>query len=186
MDDGQIIALLEARNEEAISAIEKKYSAYLKRIAMNVLGSEADAEECVNETYFRAWRRIPPEIPRDLAAYLGKIVRDLAIDAYRAKKSRLNTASEYENAFRELGIFDPSGDGTEHTADGIFLRDTIAAFLKKATEKERKVFVRRYFFFDPVKTISEKYRMSESDVKVTLFRTRNKLKKYLEKEGYAP
>ncbi len=186
MDDGQIISLLEARDEKAISAIGEKYSAYLKRIAMNVLGDEADAEECVNETLFRAWRRIPPARPDNLAAYLGKIVRELAIDAYRAKRSRQNTASEYEQTVRELGIFSPGDDGTERAVDGIVLRDAIVAFLRRVSEKERNVFVRRYFFFDSVKTIAETYRLGESDVKVTLFRMRNKLKKYLEKEGYAP
>ena len=184
MDDGQIISLLEARDEKAISAIGEKYSAYLKRIAMNVLGNESDAEECVNETFFRVWRRIPPARPANLPAYLGKIVRELAIDAYRAKRSRQNTASEYEATVRELGLFAPTDDGTERAVDGIVLRDAIVGFLKKISEKERNVFVRRYFFFDPVNTIAETYRLGESDVKVTLFRTRNKLKKYLEKEGY--
>ena len=184
MDDSGIVSMLEARDEEAISELQIKYSAYLKKIAMNVVGNEPDAEECVNDTFYKAWQKIPPAKPPNLGAFLGKITRELAIDAYRAKKSRQKTASEYDEVVKELGFFDPSNDGTEQAVDQIILRDAIVSFLKSVSEKEKNVFIRRYFFFDPVKKIAQMYLISESTAKVILFRTRNKLKKYLEKEGY--
>ncbi|MBQ6677582.1 MAG: sigma-70 family RNA polymerase sigma factor [Clostridia bacterium] len=176
--------MLEARDEDAISELQIKYSAYLKKIATNVVGNEPDAEECVNETFYKAWQKIPPAKPANLGAFLGKITRELAIDAFRAKKSRQKTASEYDEAVKELGFFDLSNDGTEQAVDQIFLRDAIVSFLKSVSEKEKNVFIRRYFFFDPVKEIAQMYRISESAVKVIMFRTRNKLKIFLEKEGY--
>ena len=100
------------------------------------------------------------------------------------EKSRQKTASEYEEVVKELGFFDLSNDGTEQAVDQIILREAIVSFLKSVSEKEKNVFIRRYFFFDPVKKIAQMYLISESTAKVILFRTRNKLKKYLEKEGY--
>ncbi|MBQ7474971.1 MAG: sigma-70 family RNA polymerase sigma factor [Clostridia bacterium] len=184
MDDSEIISLFEARDEDAIPALDAAYSAYLGKIAMNVLGNREDAEECVNETFYRAWIRIPPARPDNLKAYLGKITRELAIDAFRARKSRRNTAGEYEKAVEELGIFSISDDATERTVEGVVLRDIIASFLKAVPERERNVFIRRYFFFDSVGDIGKMYGIVEPTVKVILFRMRNKLKKKLEKEGY--
>ena len=184
MDDSEIISMLEIRNEDALSELEARYSAYLKRIAMNVLGSEPDAEECVNETFFRAWRKIPPAKPDNLAAYLGKIARELAIDVYRTKKKRRETVTGYDESVAELAFISSQSDGVEQTVDGLFLRDAVASFLKSVSEKERNVFIRRYFFFDSVRDISEMYGIGGSSVKVILFRSRNKLKKYLEREGY--
>ena len=184
MDDSKIISLLEERNEDALAAIQDKYFSYLKRIAMNVLANEADADECVNETVFRVWNKVPPDKPVRLSAYLAKIVRNIAIDTYRANRNRSNRISEYPDMISELEDLFPPASGTEDVVDHIVLRDTLLLFLKTVSPKEKKIFVRRFFFFDSVRAIAEMYGVSESSVKVTLFRIRTKLRKFLEKEGY--
>ncbi len=183
MEDGEIIARLEERDESVIGEIGKKYSAYLSKTAKNVLLDDSDVEECVNETYFRVWQRIPPAKPANFALFIGKIARELAIDMYRTKTARKRRGSEYEASLDELGdLFSPEDDPAD-AADAEFLRGKISEFLRAAPEKTRKIFIRRYFLFDRVKTIARAYGLSESYVKVTLFRTREKLREFLEKEG---
>ena len=183
-DDRQIISMMEQRDESALEQIREKYSAYLTRIAKNVLGNDADAEECVNETLFRIWQKIPPADPPNFPLFIGKIARELAIDTFRAKLTKKRRGSEYEASLNELGDLIPSDDGTSDLIDGILLRDKISEFLRLVPEQKRKIFIRRYFLFDPVKTIARSYGVSESYVKVNLYRTRTKLKEYLEKEGF--
>ena len=184
MDDSRIIELFEERDEDAIREVEQKYSAFLKRIARNVLRSEQDVEECLSDAYYKAWSRIPPEKPRDLPSFLGKIVRDSAIDVYRSRKTKKRLGTEYELSVEELGDVIPSGETPEDELDAKVLCDAIARYLGALPERSQKIFIRRYFFFDPVKTIATSYGMSTSAVKTALFRLREGLKEFLEKEGF--
>ena len=184
MDDSEIIALFERRDESAVEAVKEKYSAYLARTVKNVLFDDADVEECLSETYFRIWNKIPPAKPGNFALFIGKIARELAIDSYRTKTAQKRRGSEYELSLAEIGDLIPSEDTADEAVDAAFLKEKISEFLKQTPEKARRVFLRRYFFFDSVKTIAQTYGMSESSVKVTLFRTREKLRKILEKEGF--
>ena len=185
MDDSRIIELFEDRDESAIREVERKYSAFLKKIARNVLKSEQDVEECLSDAYYKVWNRIPPEKPRDLPAFLGKITRDEAISVYRARRSKKRIGSEYEISLDELGEILPSADTPEEEFDARVLCDDIASYLGTLPERTQRLFVRRYFFFDPVKTIASSYGMSVSAVKTALFRAREGLKEYLRKEGFS-
>lgn len=184
MDDGSIIRLFEERDEQGIAELETKYSAYLRRIAKNVLRDGRDAEECVNDTYLKVWNRIPPEKPDDLPAFIGKIARDSAIDSYRSKTAKKRRGSEYESSLDELSEVIPSHDTTEGEVNVRLLHEAIASYLLTLSEKSRNMFIRRYYFFDSAKLIAETNVMSVSAVRVTLFRIREGLREYLEKEGF--
>ena len=176
--------MLERRDEAALLLVREKYSVYLTRIAKNILKDDSDVEECVSETYFRIWQKIPPASPPNFPLFIGKIVRELAIDSYRSKRTKKRHGSEYEVSLSEIGEIICAPDSTDSMADGIFLKEKISEYLKLVPDLTRKIFIRRYFLFDPVRTIARTYGLSESYVKVTLFRTRAKLKDYLEKEGF--
>jgi len=182
MDDKLIIELYWNRSEEAIAETQKKYGKYCHYIAYNILSSTQDAEECVNDTYQKAWETIPPKKPEKLSAYLGKLTRNLAINrsihdraAKRSQESKviLDEAEEF--------IPDPLSVGD--FTDEIHLQNTINGFLGSLTKEVRVVFVRRYWYMSSIKEIAKDYGLSESNVKITLMRTRNKLKEYLEREG---
>ena len=64
------------------------------------------------------------------------------------------------------------------------LEDTINAFLEEYPQAQRNIFVRRYWYFDSVSEICERYSLSQSNVKTTLFRMREKLKDRLSRGGY--
>ncbi len=184
LEDKEIIALYQNRDENAIRQTEKKYSCYLTAIALNILGNREDGEECVSDTYLKAWNTIPPNIPAMLKYYLGKITRELSIDCLRKKTSRKRGGTEYDLSLEELDECMDSGDSTEQAADVAVLAELIEKFLLSCSDNERDMFVCRYYFCDSLKEIAEYFGVNVSKIKNTLFRTRSALKKYLESEGY--
>jgi RNA polymerase sigma-70 factor (ECF subfamily) len=183
VEDERIVELYWERSEAAISESAKKYGKYCHYIAYNVLSSDQDAEECVNDTYLRAWAAIPPTRPRVLKSFLGTITRNLAIDRYNKERAekRLGNA---DLAFEELGECIPDGNEDGRAlSDEMALRDAINGFLESLPKETRIIFVRRYWYLSPVAHIAGDLGMSNSNVKVILMRTRKKLKAYLEKEN---
>lgn len=184
MQDEEIIALYRQRDEKAIKETELKYSRYLLKIAYNILFDWEDSRECVNETYLKAWRSIPPHEPKVLSAYLGKITRQLSIDLFRTKNREKRKASEYAVSLCELEECVPDGETAELMTDTKLLAEAINSYLRTLSAQARSIFVGRYYFSDSVKEIAGYCNMSESKVKSMLYRTRQGLKKYLTKEGF--
>ena len=181
MEDNRIVELYLERSETAIAETQKKYGKYCHYIAYNILNSNSDAEECVNDTYLKVWDSIPPEKPKLFKSFIGRIARNLALDRYdreHALKRRANT----DLALEEIGECVPDGDGRE-MSDEIALRDAINGFLESLPEETRIIFMRRYWYLSPVGHIAGDLGLSVSNVKVILMRTRKKFKAYLEKEG---
>lgn len=183
MDDNVIIEMFWQRIEDAIRCTSEKYGKYLLKIALNILHRNEDAEECTNDTYLAAWNQIPPNRPNKLLAYLGRITRNIAMDKldYLSAKKR---NSQFDVLLSEL----EECLSSSHTVEGEYeageIAGVISRFLKTTDTNTRNVFIRRYWFSDSILEIADKYDMSESKIKSMLFRTRNKLKVYLEKEGY--
>ena len=184
MDDSRIVDLYLSRDESAISRTAQKYGVKLRRIANRILNNMESAEECENDTYLETWNCIPPHDPRDyFFAFLGKIARHLAIDECRKKSSQKRYALFCELT-HEMEECLPGNNNAEENADLEALEQAINAFLRACSEEQRNIFVRRYWYFDSIPEISQRYGHSQSKVKTTLFRLREGLKRHLEKEGY--
>lgn len=183
MEDRQIIALFWDRSEKAISETDHKYGRYCHYIANHILQNEEDAAECVNDTYLRAWNAIPPQRPNHLRTFLGKIVRNLALNRWEQKSAEKRGAGQIPQVLEELSECLSSGDSTEQIIDQIVLRDLLNEFLASLKPDARKIFVRRYWYMSSIQEIATAYGMTESKVTVTLCRTRQKLARLLEKEG---
>lgn len=184
MEDSAIVALYWERNETAVKETSDKYGRYLLKIAWNILADREDAEESVNDTYLHAWNAMPPHRPSVLSAFLGKITRHLSIDIYRRRHSAKRLGSEYALSLDELSDCMPGGDRPEDAFDAKELAEHINRFLRELTPEVRKLFICRYYYFDPVAEAASSLGMKEGRAKTLLFRTRKKLKEYLEKEGY--
>lgn len=184
MDDKQIIELYRKRDEDAIRRTEQKYANYLFTIAQNVLGSAEDSSECLNDTYFKAWNSIPPHNPPNLAFYLGKITRELAIGRWHKRRAAKRGGSQFALSLDELEECLPAGSSPEQEADAGQLALSIGSYLRGCSAQARSAFIRRYYFCDSIRAIANDGGMSEAKVKSLLFRTRAGLKKYLEKEGF--
>ena len=183
LEDTEIVDLYLARNEHAIVMTEEKYGRSLRKIISSVLDDEA-CKECENDVYLRAWNLIPPNEPRDhFFAFLGKLARNLAIDEWRRTNAQKRKATMIELS-EELQECMPAGNSVEGEILSGELKKTINSFLRTKSQTERKIFLRRYWYFDTVPEISNRYGYTQGKVKSALHRMRGELKGVLEKEGY--
>ena len=184
MDESYIVGLFFARDEAALAECRRRYGAYCRAIARNILGREADAEECENDVYLAAWNAIPPAQPRSLRAFLGKIARNLSINRLDARRAKKRGGGELTLALSELEGCLSDGPPVEELAEARELAEFLARFVHGLPEAKRKVFIRRYWYLSPVAEIARDYGMSEAKVTSMRHRMREKLKSALEKEGY--
>ncbi len=182
MEDEKIIELYWQRDEEALRQTNQKYGSFCYYIAHNILKNEEDSKECVNDTWFKTWLVIPPKRPAFLQAFLGKITRNLSLDRYRKNRAAKRGGGVMEVIYEELEECIADG-GTDSQTDSMVITDAVSRFLQEISHDARIIFVRRYWYADSIDQIVERYGMSESKVKSSLMRSRNRLKKFLEKEG---
>ena len=181
MDDLQIIELYFARDEHAIKETDRKYGKLCFRVAKNLLFNNEDSEECVNDTYLTVWNKIPPTRPNNFTAFICKITRNLSLkrlevsNAMKRSAGTIISMSELEKALPDQCIA-PDVEDEE-------LGKLISAFLWSEKALDRNVFLRKYWFFDSISDIAERYSMNENSVKSMLFRSRNRLREFLRKEG---
>lgn len=180
LPDSDIVSLYFDRSEEAILQSQRKYGTTCYRIAYNILHDHEDAEECVSDTWLRAWGAIPPERPTRLGAWLATVTRRLALSRY-----------EYKTAAKRYGGVEASleelsecvAEGSLTMADEVAISNAINGFLSSLPTRTRMLFMRKYWYMDSITDMAAAFGMSESAVKITLHRTREKFRKYLEKEG---
>ncbi len=185
MEDERIIDLYWARQERALIETERKYGAYCRTVSYNILHSREDSEECVSDTWLHAWNAIPPKRPAILSAFLARITRNLAIDRWKAAHTEKRGNGALPAALEELSECIPSGGGVEQAIEEKALSQAIDAFLRTQPERECMIFLRRYWYADSVRQIARQFGLNENSVKSILFRTRERLRKYLEREGIA-
>ncbi len=184
MDDNAIIELFWARDEGALRETQSKYGGYLYTIACNILANNEDSAECVNDTYMKAWQTIPPNRPVKLSAYLGAIVRNLAITVFRRRGNLSNGGSQYALSLDELEECVSGGETPPDKAEARLLGRCISAYLRTLSPQTRDIFMCRYYFCDSISDIAGYFGSSETKIKSSLFRTRKGLKEYLKKEGF--
>ena len=184
MEDSTIIALYNARDERAIRETEVKYGDYCMSISLGILKDRMDAEECVNDTYLKAWNTIPPACPDPLKPYVGTISRQLALNAYKGQNTQ-KRGGQVPLALDELAECIPDGDSGADIGESVALSDALSRFLRALPQRTRNVFIRRYFYMSPVAEIAHDFGMKQSSVTMLLLRTRKKLQNFLEKEGFS-
>lgn len=183
MEDSRIIEMYWQRDEQALTHTREKYGAYCHTIAWQILHSREDAAECENDTYLRAWNAMPPDRPHGLRAYLGAITRRLSLDRWRERKSAKRGGGEVALSLEELGECVSHPDTVPAAVEAGEVSAILSDFLRSLPSAECDLFLRRYWYFDSVAQIARRYGYSESKVKMTLRRTREKLRVALEKEG---
>ncbi len=184
MEDSRIVELYWDRSERAISETSNKYGKYCYAIAYHILADAEDADESVNDTYLGAWNAIPPYRPSVLSTFLGKITRRISINRWNENRAKKRGRGEVPQALDELSQVIASPDTPEQALDARELAAAVNRFLGALPEPERDLFVCRYWFLAPVAELSGRFGFSLSKTKSMLFRTRQKLKAHLEKEGF--
>ncbi len=184
MDDNKIVELYWNRDEAAIPATQKKYGAYCTAIAGNILSSREDVEECVNDTYLSAWNSMPPHKPSVLAAFLGKLTRNLSFNRYKYNTADKRGSGELPAVLEELAEL---VSGREDVEEQVMRRELVLAlnaFLETLPGQKRDIFVRRYWYTDSVADIAKRYGMRADTVSMTLNRLRKKLQTCLSERGF--
>lgn len=183
MTDRQIVALFFARSEDAISALREKYGKLCRHIAMNILKNDSDAEECESDTYLRVWDTVPPTDPDPLSPFVARIARNLALDRYRYNHAARRCGGG-DALFSEMEDILTTSEGAESEAMRKELARCISDFLRTLRAEDRKLFVRRYWYGDDMASLASLFGISENSAAVKLFRARQKMRIYLEKEGF--
>lgn len=180
--DIQIVNLLLARQESGLIKLQDKYSNYCFTIANRILSDKEDSEECVNDTWLKTWNSIPPNKPENLAGYIAKIVRNLALNCYEKNHAAKRGGGQVEMSFDELSDCLADRSKVEENFERKELSDVISRFLKEKDEKKRVIFIQRYFYMADYTDIAKRMGMKESSVRSALSRMRKELKNYLEQE----
>ena len=183
MEDQKIIALFFARKEQAIQETDRKYGGFCYCIANRILNDPEDSQETVSDTYLSAWQAIPPQRPKLLKAFLGRISRNFALNRWQARKTEKRGGGEIPLALEELGDCISQGPTVEQSFDAMQLRQALRKFIAQLEEQEKRVFLQRYWYLESIADVSRQFGFSESKTASMLFRTRKKLKKYLVQEG---
>ncbi len=185
LSDEEIIALFWKRNEKAIEETDKKYGRYLYAIAYNIVHDSLDSEECVNDTYHGTWNRIPPTRPRVFGAFLSRIMRNVAVDKFRANSAQKRIPSEYTVTLEELDeCISVDESEVEKEYDIREISRILNDFLNKLSAKREYIFVCRYYYSDSISSIAECLGLKDSTVSRELSLMRRELREALEKEGY--
>ena len=175
--------MLNNRDEQALKESVQLYGALCRSVARNILGSDEDAEESLNDALLRVWQAIPPAKPENYCAYLLKLVRNAALDRYRARQRDKRGGGQLSQALEELSEIFPAAENVESELEQRELMQAVAAFLQNLPEKQRNLFICRYWQSEPVAALAGRFAKNENTVKVTLARLRKRLQKYLREEG---
>lgn len=183
MEDTAIVDLYWQRSDRAIEETDKKYGRYCHTIAYNLCLNREDAEECVSDTWFRAWNLMPDKRPDILSAFLGRITRSLALDCCKARSRMKRGGGELPLALEELGECIPAGTDPQKECEARELEQAIGRFVNSLPETEQKIFISRYWYLASLEEISGRLGFTKGKTKSILFRSRKKLGAYLQEEG---
>ena len=182
MDDQNIVELYVSRSEQALAETQRAYGAYCFSIAYRILSSREDAEECVNDVYLKVWNSIPPHRPSCLRTFLGKLTRNTALSRYTAQRATKRGGGQVPLVLEELRECLADTDGAR-MAEDVAVQDALSRFLRSLSTDNRRIFLQRYWYLCSVEQIAREMGVSVSKVKMSLLRTRQRLKQFLENEG---
>ncbi len=182
MEDRRIVDLFLARAEEAITALNEKYGRLCRRIALNILRNESDAEECQADTALAVWNSVPPHEPDPLLPYVCRIARNLALDRYRYNHAARRGGGA-DVLLSEIGDIVSDTEGAESEAMTAATASAVSDFLRLQKEDDRRLFVRRYWYGDAVEEIASALGITANSASVKLHRMRTRLRTYLKERG---
>ncbi len=182
MEDFEIIDLYNSRNERAIKETQDKYGRMLHSISYNILFNNMDSEEMVNDTYNKAWNAIPPESPTYLGAYLARITRNLSINLWKSKRA-LKRYDGVELLLSELEDCIPSNESLEDILETKEITKAIDNWLGSLGKDDRVLFLKRYWYGESLNSLAKEAGTSANKLAGRIYRLRESLRKFLEKEG---
>ena len=182
LSDKEIVSLFNERNEKAIEAVCRKYGSYCGAVVQSILKNPQDTEECLNDTWLRAWESIPPEKPRNLGGFLVTIAKTISLNRYKLRHAEKRGSGEVPLVMDELSECVADNGSVEKTFEQKLLTDAVNEFLRTLSPEKRDIFVLRYWYCLPIAEIAKKVGLNRSNTSVILSRTRRSLAAYLKKK----
>lgn len=181
MDDNSIIKLFFKRSEDALIELSDKYGRVLQKLLTNKGLSKEDAEECVNDTMYAVWSKIPPENPDYLPAFIFKIANNLGAKkyAYEHRQKRDATLKAADELLDDLPC-----RSAEDEVMATELGRKINLFIDRLDSEMAAIFVQRFWLGESVKDIASRKGVTANTISLQLYRTKKELKEFLIKEGY--
>ena len=186
MDDKTIVELYLDRDERAILETDRKYGAFCRAVALNLLSVKEDAEECVSEAYHRAWLAVPESRPERFKPWLGKIVRNVALNMIERDQATKRSGDRFKALIDEIDECVPSPETVEGAAEDREIAECINGWLRSLPRADRTLFVRRYWYGESVADLAKERGVPAQRVTQKLLRLRRALRRALEKEGISP
>ena len=173
LSDKEMIMLFDRRDEAALTELERKYGARLRKVAFDVLKNEADAEECVNDAFLKVWNSIPPAVPEKLSAYVESAVHRTERRDKRIPPEELTTLDEAAALADDTADAEPAKE----------IVDLIAEYLNGIDRKKRLIFIGRYYRNRSVSELAAELDVAEGTVMSSVHRTKKGLTAFLKKRG---
>lgn len=184
MPESEIIELICSRSESGLTELKRKYERLILKVCRGILKSPQDAEECANDTLLAVWESAARDKPDDLTAFVCKIARRKALNRLRYNTAPMRN-SDLLTELDEIAEQVPSdGASPEEYAERADLTAALNEWLLSLPEKQRILFMRRYFFSDSVKDAARHCRMTANAAGIALLRLRGSLKEFLTERGF--
>lgn len=180
MEDDKLIFLLINEPETGIKEAIILYGALVKMICINIMGEDnkSDIEECIADTFVKLWKSIQAfdSSKGTLKNYAAGIARHTALDRCRklCKDRKLIPLEE-----QTLEVFVDMADEAQRKNN----QDIIKTVVNNLKEPDREIFIRRYFYYESIKAISEKLGIDIKKIENTLYRGKKKLQEQLIERG---
>lgn len=185
LSDAEIVSLFQARDETAISAASKKFGSYCGTVVKGILKNPQEAEECLNDTWLKAWESIPPHEPTNLGAFLATLAKNISLNRYTQTHAKKRGGGEISLVLEELAECSSRNNNVEKVYEHKLLVEAVNEFLRSLPRDKRDIFVLRYWFCLSTAEIAKKVgALNRNSVSVTLLRTRRALTAHLKKQGF--
>jgi len=156
----------------AFSYIVDRHKDKAFNLALRICGNREEAEEIAQDSFLKAFNSLRSfKMKSSFATWLYRIIYNTSISHVRIKKIRVLSIDDFPADVTDFMANNVSEDESE-----IEFRKSLLNFaLKKITEEERGLITLYYFDEMTTEEISEITGISKSNIKVKLFRARQKM-----------
>ena len=183
MKDKKLIHSLKLHKQKALLKVIDQYGGYTYTIVRNILEGvmqTEDVDEVVSDVFLKIWNNAEKlDDTKPLKPYLVSIARNEARNKLRKYHMEISLDDELQKNIQE--------ESTNSLEEEILLKEQLAIvekILDTCSAIDKEIFVRYYYNYEKVREISNECNVSESKVKMTLKRLRERMAKALEESGY--
>ena len=176
LEEREVLDRLQQGDEAALSWLIERYAAYVDTIVCQILGgatSVCDREEAVSDVFLVLWQSAGSIQPGKVKAYLGAVARNKA----RERLRKLGHSLPLEEDVLSI-------ENLEHDLEEKEQAQLVREAVEAMDQPDREIFLRHYYYFQPLAQIGAELDMNLSTVKTRLRRGRERLKDEFRRRGY--